>query len=121
MKEYLQVVKQVMGKFCITKVTQVAWGQNKHTDSLAMLASAMTENVPQLIKVKVITEPSTNTVIDVGLVGVSVTVISTTGPCWMDPIIDFLAEDRVLDDEKEANRVCRIVSRYWLSADKKLY
>ena len=27
MKEYLQVVKQVMGKFCTAKVTQVAWGK----------------------------------------------------------------------------------------------
>ena len=121
MKEYLQVVKQVMGKFCIAKVTQVPWGQNSHADSLATLASAMTKNVPRLIKVEVIMEPSINIVTDVSLVGVSVTVISTTGPCRMDPIIDFLAEDRVLHDEKGANRVRRIVSRYWLSTDKKLY
>ena len=39
-------------------------------------------------------------------VGVGVAVISTTEPYWMDPIIDFLAEDRVPNDEKEANRVC---------------
>ena len=38
MKEYLQVVKQVMGKFCTTRVTQVARGQNRHADSLATLA-----------------------------------------------------------------------------------
>ena len=38
-------------------------------------------------------------------VGVRVVVISTTEPCWMDPIIDFLAKDQVLDDEMEANRV----------------
>ena len=25
--------------------------------------------------------------------GVDVAMISATGPCWMDPIIDFLAED----------------------------
>ena len=39
----------------------------------------------------------------------------------MDTIIDFLAEDRVPDDEKEANRVCRVAAQYWLSADRKLY
>ena len=49
--EYLQVVKQVMGKLCTTKVTQVAWEQNRHANSLATLASAMIENVPWLIKV----------------------------------------------------------------------
>ena len=30
----------------------------------------------------------------------------------MNPIIDFLAEDRVPDDEKEANRVRRVAARY---------
>ena len=39
----------------------------------------------------------------------------------MDPIIDFLAEDRVPDDEKEANRVRQIASRYWLLVNRKLY
>ena len=51
MKEYLQVVKQVMGKFYTTKVNQMAREQNRHANSLATLASAMIENVPWLIKV----------------------------------------------------------------------
>ena len=81
----------------------------------------MIEDVTQIIKVELITEPSISTVTDVGVTRIGVTAVSIAEPCWMDPIIDFLAEDRVLDDEKEANRVCRIVSRYWLSTDKKLY
>ena len=39
----------------------------------------------------------------------------------MDLIIDFLAEDRIPDDEKVASKVRRIAFRYWLSADRKLY
>ena len=39
----------------------------------------------------------------------------------MNPIIDFLAEDRVPDDEKEANRVRQVAARYRLSVDRKLY
>ena len=100
MKAYLQVVKQIMNKFCTTKVAQVARAQNRHADSLTTLASLMTKEVSRLIKVKLIAELSINTAIDVGIV-----VISTTELCWMDPIIDFLAEDHVPDDEKEANRV----------------
>ena len=50
MKKYLQVVKQVMGKFYMEKLIQVAQGQNRHVDSLATLASAMAEDVPWLIK-----------------------------------------------------------------------
>ena len=70
-----------MGKFCTTKVVQVARGQNRHADSLATLASAITEDVSQIIKVKLITKPSINTMTDIGVAGVGVTVISTFGPC----------------------------------------
>ena len=71
MKKYLRVVKQVMDKFCTTKVVQVARGQNRHANSLATLASAMTEDIPQIINVELITEPSINTITDVGIVGIS--------------------------------------------------
>ena len=39
----------------------------------------------------------------------------------MEPIIEFLAEDRISDDESEANKIHRVASRYWLFADRKLY
>ena len=51
MKEYLRVTKQVMSQFTKAKVVQVAWRQNRCTDSLATLASSMTEDVPRIIKV----------------------------------------------------------------------
>ena len=114
MKEYLWVAKQVISQFITAKVVQVARGQNKHANSLATLASSMTEDVPRIIKVELITQPSIDT-------ATSVAVVSTSRPCWMGPIISFLAEDQVPDDEKEANRVCRVATRYWLSTDRKLY
>ena len=54
-------------------------------------------------------------------VGVDVAMVSPVEWCWMDPIIDFLAEDRVPNDEKKANKVHRTAAWYWLSADRKLY
>ena len=39
----------------------------------------------------------------------------------MNPIIDFLAKDKVPDNEKEAKKIRRVAPRYWLSADRKLY
>ena len=39
----------------------------------------------------------------------------------MDPIIDILAEDRVLANDKKAEKVRRTSIWYWLSADYKLY
>ena len=108
-----------MGKFSMVNVTQVTWGRNRHADSLATLASAMTEDIPRLIKVELITESSLSTMAD-GTTRVDVTAITTIGSCWMDQIIEFLADDRVLDDESEANKVRRVASWYWLSADRKL-
>ena len=105
MEAYLQAVKQIMNKFGTAKVTQVGRAQNRHADSLATLASSMTEEVSQLIKVELIAEPSISVADSVDTAGVDVTMILVTGPCWMDPIIDFLAKDRVSDDEKEANMI----------------
>ena len=53
--------------------------------------------------------------------GVDVAMVSTTRPCWMNPIMDFLAEDKVPDDEKEAKKIRQVAPRYWLLADRKLY
>ena len=50
---------------------------------------------------ELITEPSITTVIDVGVARISITTISIAEPCWMDPIVDFLVEDRIPDDEKK--------------------
>ena len=65
----------------------------------------MTEKVPRLIKVELIVELRIKAAIGVGATGVDIAMISAIGPCWIDPIIDFLAEDRVLDDEKKANKI----------------
>ena len=107
-----------MEKFSTTSVTQVAQGKNRHADSLAMLASTMTEDILWQIKIELIGEPSIGAAADWAT---KVATVTTTGSCWMDPIIEFLTEDRVPDDENEANKIRRVASRYWLSADRKLY
>ena len=107
MKEYLRVAKQIMAKFCTTSVTQVARGRNRHTDLLATLASAMTEDIPQQIKVELIAEPSISSTAN-WATKVDVAAITIAGSCWMDPFIEFLAEDRIPDDYSEANKIRRI-------------
>ena len=83
----------------------MARGQNRHTNSLATLALSMTDEVPRMIKVEFIVEPSINAAVGVSMVAMSEL-------CWMDPIINFLAKDRVLNDEKEADRVRWVAARY---------
>ena len=118
---YLELAKQAMNNFCTVKVIQVARAQNRHVSSLATLASSIAKEIPRLIKVELVPEPNIKVAGDVGTAGVKATAITTFGPCWMDPIIDFLAKDRVPGDEREANKICRVVARYWLSKDRKLY
>lgn len=75
-----------MSQFLKERVVQVARGQNRHTDSLATLASLLTEEVPRLIKVELVPKSSINAKVDV-------LVVTVSKPCWMDPIIDFLVDD----------------------------
>ena len=66
-------------------------------------------------------EPSISVADNISTTGVDVAMILATGLCGMDPIIDFLAKDRISNDEKETNRIRQVAARYWLSADHKLY
>ena len=58
-----------------------------------------------MIKVEFIVEPSINAAVGVSMVAMSEL-------CWMDLMINFLAKDRVLNDEKEADRVHWVAARY---------
>ena len=52
----------------------MARGQNRHADSLATLASSSNEEIPQLIKVELVAEPTIN-------IGVGVSLVTTVEPC----------------------------------------
>ena len=43
------------------------------------------------------------------------------GPSWMDPIIQFLSKDVLLEDKSEAEKILRKAPRFWLPEDQKLY
>ena len=60
MMEYLRFIRQIMSQFLKAKVVQVARGQNWHANSLATFVSSLTEEVPWLIKVELVAEPSIN-------------------------------------------------------------
>ena len=112
MKAYLELVKQTISNFCTVKVIHVARAQNRYADYFATLASSIVEEIPRLIKVELVPEPSIKVAGDEGVARVEVTTITALGPSWMNPIIDFLADDRILDDEKEANKIHRVAARY---------
>ena len=121
MKAYLGVAKQIIDQFGMAKVSQIGRSQNRHADSLATLASSTTEDTPRLVTIELIREPSISVESIHDQVRVEVAKITVANSCWMNPIIDFLAEDKVPDDEDEAKKICRIAPRYWLSSNHKLY
>ena len=69
----------------------------------------MTEDIPQQIKVELISEPSIRATANCAT-KVDVVAITIAGLCWMDPIIKFLAEDRIPDDESKVNKIRRVAS-----------
>ena len=112
MKAYLSTAKQIISRFGTVKVAQVGRAQNRHADSLATLASSATEDTPRLVKIELIREPSIDVKNDYDPDRVEVAMVSVANPCWMNPIIDFLVEDKVPDDEKEAKKIRRVAPRY---------
>ncbi|XP_075655244.1 uncharacterized protein LOC142625484 [Castanea sativa] len=58
MIEYLRLVKQMMSNFMTVKIERIARGQNRHADSLVTLASSIADEVPRLIRVELVPEPS---------------------------------------------------------------
>ena len=121
MKAYLNAAKQIISQFGTVKVAQVGRSQNKHADSLATFASSAIEDTPRLVKIELIKEPSISVKNIYDQARVEVAKVTVANPCWMNPIIDFLTEDKVPDDEDEAEKIRRVAPRYWLSSDHKLY
>jgi len=71
MIDYLQLVKQTMSRFQKVRLVQIAQRQNRHAESLATIASSLTEEVPRLIKVEVMKEPNIDVKMNVSTVMVS--------------------------------------------------
>nr|XP_023895551.1 uncharacterized protein LOC112007441 [Quercus suber] len=112
MKAYLEQVKRAISGFSTVRVIQVARTKNRHADSLAMLALLVAKEIPRLIRVEVVPESSIRAVTDLGTTGIDIAVIPTMGSCWMDPIMDFLADGRLPSDEKEGRKIRRMAPRY---------
>ena len=81
---------------------------NAHADSLAMLATSSTHDLPRVILVEDLYKP-TETRRETSQVHQI-----RAGPSWMDSIMQFLKEDTLLEDKVEANKVRRKATRYWL-------
>ena len=115
MRGYLTQIKHLQKKFELFNLQHIPRGGNIHADSLATLATSSAQNLPRVILVEDLGKPlgEKENMIYVPHVRV--------GPSWMDPIIQFLSKDVLLEDKSEAEKILRKAPRFWLSEDQKLY
>ena len=114
MQGYLSQVKSMQSNFDSFDLLHVPRSGNAHADSLAMLTTSSAQDLPRVILVEDLYKPSgTVDTVEINQV--------RAGPSWMDPIMQFLKEDVLLEEKIEADKIRRKATSYWLSEDHKLY
>ena len=105
MQGYLGQVKCMQSKFDSFDLLHVPRSGNAHADSLAMLATSSTQDLPQVILVEDLYKPSrTGDTVQVNQI--------RAGSSWMDSIIQFLKEDILPEKKIEADKIRRKATSY---------
>ena len=81
--------------FVLVQVRNIPRAENSRADALAKLATASQEDLSRLTPIEYLAEPS------IDLYGEEVAPIGSE-PSWMDPIWDYLIDEHLPDDPKEA-------------------
>ena len=115
MQGYLSQVKCLQLGFDSFDLLHISKNGNTHVDSLAMLATSSTQNLPQVILIENLYKPT-----EIRRETTRIHQIRA-GPSWMDSIIQFLKEDTLPEERTEADKVQRKATRFWLSENQKLY
>ena len=98
MQGYLSQVKCLQLKFDSFDLLHVPRSGNAHTDSLAMLATSLAQNLPRVILVEDLYKPTkTGKMAQINQI--------RARPSWMDSIIRFLREDILPEERIEANKI----------------
>ena len=95
---YINKVREFLKKFIRVQVKHVPRAENSRADALAKLATTSQEDLGRLIPVEHRPEPSVS--IDNGEVSLVMSELS-----WMDPIWDYLVEETLQSDPKEASKL----------------
>ena len=95
---YLKKVRDLLKNFVVVQVRHILRAENSQADALAKLATTSQEDLGRSTLVEYLAEPS------IDLCDVEVTQIGSE-PSWMDPIWDYIIDERLLDDPKEAAKI----------------
>ena len=92
MQGYLSQVKFLWSKFDSFDLLHIPRNGNAHADSLVMLATSSTQDLPRVILVEDLYKPTETRKETAQIHQIS------AGPSWMDSIIQFLKEDILLEE-----------------------
>uniref|UniRef100_A0A2N9FQQ7 Uncharacterized protein n=1 Tax=Fagus sylvatica TaxID=28930 RepID=A0A2N9FQQ7_FAGSY len=114
MSAYVTVARTLLSEFESTQVAQIGREHNSHADVLAKLATALETDVQRTVCIETLDQPSFQDK------GGSVLSISSRSS-WMDPILNYLKDNKLPEDTKEAKMVKRKAPRFWVSKEGLLY
>ena len=102
---YLKKVRELLKKFIRVQVKHVPRAENSQADALAKLATTSQEDLGRLIPVEHLPEP---------LINIDNREVSPvmSEPRWMDPIWDYLVEETLPSDPKEASKLRARLARF---------
>ena len=95
---YLKKVMDLLKKFVLVQVRHIPRAENSRADALEKLETTSQEDLSRLTPIEYLVEPS------IDLYGEEVAPIESE-PSWMDPIWDYLIDERLPDDPKEASKI----------------
>ena len=95
---YLQKVRDLLKKFVLVQIKHVLRAENSRADALAKLATALQEDLSRSTPVEYLAEPS------IDLCDVVVAQVGSE-PSWMEPIWDYIINERLPENPKEAAKV----------------
>ena len=104
---YLKKVRELLKKFVLVQVRYVPRAENSQVDALAKLATTSQEDLDMRIPVEHLSEPSIN-------INSEEIFLVMTAPSWMDPIWDYLLNETLPSDLKEASKLRARSARFAL-------
>nr|GEV36144.1 reverse transcriptase domain-containing protein [Tanacetum cinerariifolium] len=113
MIKYLENTKSLISGFTNFSISQVPRSKNKKVDALSKIASTSFAHLSKQVLVEVIKEKSTQE-------REMETVVEEEGQTWMTPIIEYLRDETLPDNRKEARKL-RIKARQYELLEGILY
>ena len=115
MSAYLLVVRSILAEFELAQVNQIDREHNAHADLLAKLAMVLETEMQRIICIETIDRLSFQNQQEVSIL------IASVRPSWMDPILDYLKDNKLPEDQKAADLIKQKTPKYWISKEGSLY